>query len=398
MGEIIKHNSRASGALKAFDNISEADIINMSNQRIIIREINRLLLRVKGENDFFNEICTILNNYDSAKMIWIGLVENDNHLVKPVAQVGFGDGYLAAIRITWDESEYGKGPTSTAIKKKKPIVINDIENNPIYHPWRDEASKYGYASSIALPLMDETRVIGVLNMYSLRRSAFSEDEIDFLTEIAGDIAVGIKLLRLEKELKQSACSLAKTLESTTEALTLILGKRDPYTASHQQRVSRLACAIARGLNLTDDNIEGIKVAGSLHDIGKVYVPAEILSKPSKLTESEFSIMKTHPQVGYDIIKSIKFPWPVAPVVLQHHERMNGTGYPHGLTGEMITMGAKILAVADVVEAMSSHRPYRPALGIDKALEEISKNRAILYDDNIAGVCLALFTNKNFSFE
>lgn len=202
----------------------------------------------------------------------------------------------------------------------------------------------------------------------------------------------------EAELKQSFETLRSTMKGTVEALISTTERRDPYTAGHQQRVTQLACAIAEEMGLPKDQIEGIRVAGSLHDIGKIYVPAEILSKPGQITDIEFNLIKIHPQVGQEILKAVNFPWPVAEIVLQHQERLDGSGYPTGLKGDEILLEARILAVADVVEAMSSHRPYRPTRGIDKALEEISRNRGIFYDAEVVGACLKLFTEKGFTFE
>jgi putative nucleotidyltransferase with HDIG domain len=162
-------------------------------------------------------------------------------------------------------------------------------------------------------------------------------------------------------------------------------------------VAQLSCAIAQEMGLTEEQIEGINVAGVLHDIGKISIPAEILSKPGKLAEIEFLMIKAHPQVGFEILKNIEFPWPVAQITLQHHERMDGSGYPLGLSGEDILLEARILGVADVVEAISSHRPYRPSIGIGIALEEIINKRGALYDFNVAEVCLRLFYEKGFKF-
>lgn len=152
------------------------------------------------------------------------------------------------------------------------------------------------------------------------------------------------------------------------------------------------------MNFSEEQIEGTKIAGLIHDLGKISIPSEILSKPGRITDDEFSLIKTHPQVGYDILKKVKFPWPIAQTVLQHHEKMDGSGYPSGLLGEKILIEARILSVADVVEAISSHRPYRPALGVDAALEEISKNRDVLYDPEVVDACLKLFKEKGFKFE
>lgn len=185
---------------------------------------------------------------------------------------------------------------------------------------------------------------------------------------------------------------------TVQALAHTVETRDPYTAGHQQRVADLARTIATEMGLSADRIDGIRMAGVIHDIGKVAVPAEILSKPGRITAHEFGIIKTHSQVGYDILKDIEFPWPVADIVLQHQERIDGSGYPQGLKGDEILVEARILAVADVVEAMSSHRPYRAALGVDKALEEIVKNKGALYDSDVADACVRVFKEKGFSFK
>jgi putative nucleotidyltransferase with HDIG domain len=225
-------------------------------------------------------------------------------------------------------------------------------------------------------------------------STLHEDGITGLLTIARDIT---KRKHTEAKLKQSLEKLRKVMEGTIQAMALTAETRDPYTAGHQRRVARLARAIAEEMQLPEDQIEAVYMAAIVHDIGKIYVPAEILSKPGRITEIEFSMIKTHSQVGYDILKNIEFPWPIAEIVLQHHERLDGSGYPSGLSDENILLEAKIIAVADVIEAMASHRPYRPALGIDKALEEISQNRGTIYEASIADACLRLF-KRGFSFE
>ncbi|MGB9907856.1 MAG: HD domain-containing phosphohydrolase, partial [Candidatus Saccharicenans sp.] len=204
--------------------------------------------------------------------------------------------------------------------------------------------------------------------------------------------------KAEQDLMESWNRLHRTLEGTIQAIATAIEMRDPYTAGHQRRVARLAEAIALETSLPEPRVEGLKLAAEIHDIGKIYVPAEILSKPTKLTELEYTIIKTHPQAGYEILKNIEFPWPIDRIVLQHHERMDGSGYPGGLKGEDILLEARILAVADVVEAMSSHRPYRPAFGLDIALKEIQENRGILYGPDEVDACLKLFKEKGFSFD
>ncbi|MCK4599865.1 PAS domain S-box protein [Candidatus Bipolaricaulota bacterium] len=204
--------------------------------------------------------------------------------------------------------------------------------------------------------------------------------------------------RAEEELRQSLERLQKTLEGTVHALASAVEMRDPYTAGHQRRVTELACAVAEEMGLSEEQIEGLRMATLIHDIGKINVPAEILSKPTHLTDIEFDLVKIHPQTGYDILKGIEFPWSVAQIVLQHHERLDGSGYPTGLKGDEILLESRILGVADVVEAMSCHRPYRPARGLEKALEEIAQNKGKLYDSKVVDACLRLFAEGRFTFE
>jgi PAS domain S-box-containing protein/putative nucleotidyltransferase with HDIG domain len=199
----------------------------------------------------------------------------------------------------------------------------------------------------------------------------------------------------EEKLKEILKSLRKSIKTTIQVLGTASEARDPYTAGHQKGVADLARAIATEMGLPNDTIEGIRMAGSIHDIGKLSVPTEILSKPTKLTNIEFSLIKEHSQSGCEMLKDVESPWPLAQIVYQHHERMDGSGYPRNLKGDEIIMEARIMAVADVVEAMASHRPYRAALGIDAALEEIEKNKGIIYDNAVADACLRLFREKNY---
>lgn len=201
--------------------------------------------------------------------------------------------------------------------------------------------------------------------------------------------------KAKEDLQITLDSLKNSVNTTINVMASAVEARDPYTAGHQIRSATLACAIAEEMGLSNDKIEGIRMAGSIHDIGKLSIPAEILTKPTKLTNLEFSLIKEHSSSGYEMLKNVESPWPLAQVVYQHHERMNGSGYPRQLKGDEIILEARILAVSDVVESMASHRPYRPSLGLDAALDEIEKNRGVLYDDNVAGACLRLFREKNF---
>ncbi len=215
------------------------------------------------------------------------------------------------------------------------------------------------------------------------------------------------LKQTEDELRGSYAQLRKTLDETVYALATTAEKRDAFAVGHQQRVTRLACAIAQEMGtfvldevqgLSEEQLNGIYMAGLIHDIGKTSVPVEVLAKPIPLSDLEHGMMKAHSQVGHDILKTIEFPWPVAEIVLQHHERMDGSGYPQGLSGDDILLEARVLAVADLVDIMTSRQPLRLALSIDEALEEITQNRGALYDSQVVDACLKLFTEKGFAFE
>lgn len=199
------------------------------------------------------------------------------------------------------------------------------------------------------------------------------------------------------EKKEAEHKLRKTLTGIVQALSLVVDTRDSYTAGHQARVAELAKAIAKAKGLSDDEVEGIFIAASIHDIGKLGVPSELLSKPSSLNSIEFELIKTHAIDGYDILKKIDFPWPIANMVYQHHEKLDGTGYPQRLTGDQIMLGAQIISIADIVEAIASHRPYRPALGVETAMHELKEGKGKKYDAELVDICVDLFENKGFKF-
>jgi putative nucleotidyltransferase with HDIG domain len=247
-------------------------------------------------------------------------------------------------------------------------------------------------SYAGVPLFDSTgKPRGILAV--LDDKPFSDEPVvrSIVTLFAG--RAGAELERLLSEQK-----LFTALQQTVQSIAYTVEQRDPYTAGHQRRVTELAVAIAEEMGLNSDCIEGIRLGGIVHDIGKINVPAEILNRPGRLSDLEFTIIKSHPETGYEIIKDVEFPWPIAEMVVQHHERLDGTGYPHGLKGDEIILEARILAVADVVEAIQSHRPYRAGLGIEVALDEIKRGRGEIYDADVVDSCLRLFSEKGYSFD
>lgn len=284
------------------------------------------------------------------------------------------DGYEVCRRLKGDEQT-----------REIPVIfisaLQDMED-------KLSAFRVGGVDYVAKPFQVEevlARVRAHLNLYRLQCGL--QDIIDERTR---DLRITMESLR------ESQQKYANVLEETILAISSTIEKRDPYTAGHQWRVSLMAVEIARELGLSEERIEGLRLGAMVHDIGKIYVPVDILTRPVALSDIEFSLIKTHPQVGNDIIKHVQFPWPVADMILQHHERMDGSGYPASLKGEDILLEARIISVADVVEATASHRPYRPALGLDVAMEEIRKGSGRIYDTEVAAACLRLFEEKGYT--
>ncbi len=385
---------------------AEEELSRINLELTMLSDCIHAVVRATDEQELMTEICRIIVEVGAYEMAWVGFAEHDEQKsVKPIAWMGKNDGFLETINISWDECDRGRGPTGTAIRTGEPMVNDDTKDNPNFINWRDEALRRGFLSSIALPLKSNGNVFGALSIYANEPEAFDRSETKRLMGLTDDLAYGIIAIRTRIERIQAGeqielhvDKLQKALSGTIQVVASTVEVRDPYTAGHQRRVAMLAKAMAEMMALSENQIEGIYMAGVVHDLGKIYVPAEILSKPSRLNDIEFNLIRTHSQVGYDLLKTIDFPWPIAQIVHQHHERLNGSGYPQGLSDEQILVEAKILCVADVVEAMASHRPYRPARGIDLALEHIQEEKNNLYDPLAVDCCMKLFTEQGFAFD
>ncbi|WP_316189560.1 HD domain-containing phosphohydrolase [Bradyrhizobium sp. SZCCHNS1054] len=356
------------------------------------------VVRATTEQELLDEMCRIGVEFGGYRLAWIGFVEHDEaKSIRPVAWAGEHPEFVQTANITWADTERGRGPTGTAIRTGEVQINQDVATNPNMLPWRADMLRYGFNACITLPLKNKSEVFGSVAFYASEQDAFGPEEVVLLKELAGDLAFGISARRDRAGHEAALSVVQENLKSTVQAIAAAVEMRDVYTAGHQRRVADLAVAIARAIGLTEEQIEGVFLAGLIHDVGKINVPAEILSKPGKLTPLEFQMVQTHAQTGYDIVKGIKFPWPVAQAILQHHERLDGSGYPNHLKGEDILIEAKILAVADVVDAMVSHRPYRAGLGLDAALAEIEAGKNRIYDPAAVDACVALFRQKGFKF-
>ncbi len=369
-----------------------------------LSQCNASLVHAQDEAALLRSVCRTLVETGGYRLAWVGYREGGR--LRKKSEFGRDSDLVDHwVRLHQRFNGAGSDPADIAIDTGEAYVEQHLTDNAGMNPWLKLAAENGIHSLIALPLHLDEQVLGALCVLSEEADAFDLTEMRLLLELADDVAFGVisqrtgaERIQLEKARRHSAEQLQRNLVETIQAMALALEKRDPYTAGHQQRVSQLATAIAKRLKLNPDRIEGIRLGAMIHDIGKIAVPSEILNRPGHLALLERQLIGGHPAAGYDIIKGVAFPWPLAEMVLEHHERLDGSGYPQGLRDGQIILEARILAVADVVEAMASHRPYRPGLGMEAALQEIDNHRGTLYDTDVVNACLALFREGDFHFE
>ncbi len=385
---VFKDGRRVGVLLSALD-ITERK--RQSRVQELLYRISNAVHTAKNLTDLFEVIRSELGRLINTENFFIALYDREKDTISLP--------YFRDEKDHFDTFPAGKTLTAYVIKNEKPLLVRREEVDELVRKGLVEIIGSRSKIWLGVPLKVKGEVIGAIVVQSYTDPfAYSRSDLELLQFASDQIAIAIERKRAEKELEESLKKLRSVLEGTIQAIAGIVETRDPYTAGHQRRVADLACAIAREMNLSEDRIEGIRMAATIHDIGKIAVPAEILSKPGELSDVEMSIIKTHSQVGYEILKGIDFPWPIAEIVYQHHERLDGSGYPRGLKGDEILLEARILAVADVVEAMISHRPYRPALTLDVALKEITENSGTLYDPEVVKACRELFLKKKFRFE
>lgn len=373
-----------------------------------VSECNHALVRASSEGHLLREVCRIIVDTGGYCQAGVGLLGNNG--ASGSASLDWtryhADG---AFEIPLADMDSGGDSDSElarqALDCRRSVIEKTVTLGDGASPCCKEAMRQGHVSIIVLPLCYDGQTLGALNIRTVKPDMFDSEEVELLTELAEDLAFGINSQRMriahrqaEADLRLSIDRLGAMMEKTIQAMAKMTEVRDPYTAGHQQRVARLSQAIAAEMKLPAEIAEYIFLAASVHDIGKIRVPSEILATPGRISEIEFELIKTHPQAGYEILGTVEFPWPLADIVLQHHEKMDGSGYPGGLKGDEIMLEARIACVADVVEAMSFHRPYRPLLGLESALKEITCNRGTTYDPDVVDACVRLFAEMKFSFE
>jgi putative methionine-R-sulfoxide reductase with GAF domain len=347
----------------------------------MISSVEREITRNPPENELMEKICRVMVEEGGYRLAWIGLVADDPaRTVRIVAAHGAAADAMRLLRIEAMPGTYGNGPTGRAIRENRPFRVDDVDTDPMFTPWREAVAGQGIRSMVSVPLVDDRgAVIGALAVFEARPEAFNDEEMALLGTLAKDLAYGIVSGRANAARRQAEARYETVLSGVLRAMARLLEIRDPFTAGHELRTAQISLALAGELGLDPGTIEGLRIAAELHDIGKFVVPAEILSRPSRLSKTELEIVMQHPGVGEEVLGSIEFAWPIATIVGQHHERLDGSGYPRGLKGDAIRLEARILAVADVYEAVTSQRPHRPAFGHEEAMAELHKGAGSLFD-------------------
>ena len=365
-----------------------------------LSEAAAALARADSVDLLIKEVCSAIAAQGPYILAWVGKAEDDaNKTVKVMGGAGLAITYIEDIAVSWsDQNITGLGPGGVAIRTNFPTIVHDSETDEGFVSWRIRAREYGIRSAIGCPIPsgDGVHPFGVLLVYSEVPNAFGPSEVQLFESLAKEIGFGLRSIERQHQLddqihekEKTQERLANALRSTIDAMSRTMEWRDPYTAGHQKRVALISVALARKLGMSEDAIQALYMAAMVHDIGKVSVPSEILTKPSHLTSLEIQMVQGHVEAGYQILKDIPFPWPIADMVHQHHERLDGTGYPNGLKGDQICLEARILAVADTIEAMATHRPYRAARGLAAAMDEIRAEAGTKLDAKVVDAAFEL---------
>jgi PAS domain S-box-containing protein len=379
--------------------LAEIALVATNRALKMLSESNLALLNSETQNVLLAEYCRIAVETGGYRMAWIGFaVDDPQKSVEIISHFGFEEGYLALAKISWRDDTNDKDPVGHALRSGDVQFVDFLDNTLPAAPWRDEARIRGYHSGIVVPFKLPSESKACLALYHGRRDIWSSPERKLLQEIAADVAFGIAALQTAIAKIQYQVKLRESLEQTIQVIAATTEERDSYTAGHQRRVAAICTQIAKEMKLEPERIHGLHLAASIHDLGKISLPAEILAKPRRLTAMEFGLVKEHPGIAYNILKNVEFPWPIAEIIMQHHERIDGSGYPLSLKGESLLLESKILAVADVVEAMASHRPYRAALGLEAALAEIEAQSGKTLDAAVVAACLRVFHDQGYQIE
>jgi len=409
-------------------NISSSGAVELDGRSVIISELrdmvdqenyeNRLaaqnwalsafsgaalaLSRAESEDELLQAICEAITAQSAYLLAYVSIADQGpEELIRFAATSGPAASYVKGLRLSCaDGDPDGQGPSGVCIRTNKIYIVDDVEADPSFERWRERARRFGIRSVVGIPLAVEGGWTGALIVFSAESRAFSAEPVQVFQRLGEQIVHGVealkhkRLLESEQEKLETARNhLTDVLAATVDAMVAATEERDPYTAGHETRVAEICTAIGREMGWDEDRLLGIRLGAMVHDIGKISIPAEILTKPSRLNPAEMELVKLHAETGYKILQNIPFNWPVAQMVRQHHERLDGSGYPAGIKGDEILLESRILAVADMVEAMASDRPYRRSRGLEFALRQIESEAGTRLDAEVVRICAALFREK-----
>jgi len=375
----VLSDGAVTGVVVAFTDVS--DRVQKERLLTLITAVNRFAMFAEDEDDLFQCVCDLLVDRGGYALAWIGVENGEN--IDILGAAGATNYLFEDIISPTPNTVTGGGPGGTALQTGVVQVANGLHELPSFGPWRDRASTFGLESALCIPFT--SRRSSLLCVYDRHIVAFDPVTVRGIEDIAREVEFGITHLRSVEQLKRALDAIGGLTET-----------RDPYTQGHQLRVGLLGEAIALQLGLDQTMARLIRQSGEVHDVGKISIPAEILTRPGQLGAIEFELVKDHCRVGSEILARASVPWPIAETVLQHHERLDGSGYPSGLSGDQIILPARIIAVADAIEAMAHFRPYRPSLGLEVALAEVERRAGTEYDSDVVAACRAVFED-GFSF-
>jgi len=382
---------------------AEARARQIGSLYAILGEVNEAIAQAADERELFRRACRAIGAQEGYVAAGFGIVDAARGAIASGLVVEGFEEIARSLPVSLDPSRpEGRGLIATAAREGRALYSGDYLREAAGGPWEALARQYRVRSVAALPIKRGGRVAAVFAILSSRPDFFGPDERTLAGRLAANLSFALDHFdqraerdRAQEQVLRQLVQLENAMLGTVRAVSAIVEQRDPYTSGHQRRVGDLAAAIGAEMGLAAEHCRGLRIIGTVHDVGKLAVPAEILAKPGRLSAAEFDLIKGHAQTGYEILQGIEFPWPVAETVRQHHERHDGSGYAQGLKGNAILLEARILGVADVVESIASHRPYRPTLGIDAALREIETNAGVRYCPEAVAACLRLFRERGY---
>jgi PAS domain S-box-containing protein len=354
--------------------------------------------------DLYAAICKAIVTEPTYVLAWVGIAEQGpGRPIRLVARAGPGGSILEGLSLSWSEDDpSGQGPTPVAIRTEQLQTIHDLRELQVFSTWAERAREFGIRSIISIPFQVGNGAEGALVVCASKPRAFEADATDVFTHLAEQLCHGICAIEQRELLEKERQNVVEAERRTAEAMSLMLTPmslamelRDPYTAGHQNRVAEIAVAIAGEMGWSSERLAGLRLAAQVHDIGKMSIPADILTKQGRLSNAERALLNEHCENGFNILKGIPFPWPIATIVLQHHEKLDGSGYPHGLIENDILPEARILAVADIFEAMANYRPYRPAIPMEAVLAQLESQSGAKLDAAAVGICASLCRRGRF---